>query len=248
MPIQPDHIEAIVFDYANTLVEFSHAQIDACDRRLAETLTAHFGAPDPERMRHIRARQRVAPYHGNPPDFAENNLVDISNELVRELYGEEPRREALNAILKTRFDAFVETIRVTPDVFDLLDVLREDYRLALISNYPCPHAIHESLKRIGLFRYFESIVISGEVGYIKPHPLPFRVVCEEMMLKPEQALFVGDNWRADIQGAKQAGMQAVWLTRWANPEGFEPAPGDAEPDAVIEHLDQLPSLWASPPA
>lgn len=239
MALQTTDVQAVVFDYGNTLIEFNHEQIEACDRRLTETLERHLGPHDPEVLTALRQRQRVAPYSGNPPAFRENNLADLARETVQTLYGVEAEKPVLDAILKTRFEAFVEIIHVEPEVFELLDELGGRYRLGLISNYPCGFALRESLKRFGLDRYFQSIVVSGDVGFVKPHELPFRVLCEELTIDPSQAVYIGDNWLADVQGAGRVGMQAVHMTRWGNPENFQPGPGDLPAHAAIQHLNDL---------
>ena len=50
---------------------------------------------------------------------------------------------------------------------------------------------------------------------------------------------LGDNWLADVQGAKRLGMQMIRTMQYEAPERFDPQPGDFEPDAVIEHITQL---------
>ncbi len=236
-------IKAIVFDYGNTLVEFGPDQVSACDAALAATLAEHFGPPDPDRLKAIRNRNRMAPYHGDPPEYRENNLPQISLDLVRELYGVEPPRPALNAILRTRFQAFVDAVAAPDYLPDLLETLHQRYRLGLLSNYPDGHAIRASLQKTGLDRYLETVVVSGDVGHVKPHPLPFRVLLSEMMLTPDEVLFVGDNWLADVQGARRAGLTVVHLRQWTPAETFHPQSGDLLPDAEITHLSELPDLF-----
>ena len=86
------------------------------------------------------------------------------------------------------------------------------------------------------------MVVSGDVGYVKPHPRPFETAIKMLDLPPNEIVFVGDNWLADIQGAKRAGMQAIWSRQFATPEKFEPKPGDIEPNAQIDHLTELETL------
>jgi len=241
MTLDTKSLKAVIFDYGNTLIEFARPQIVACDTALANTLAKHFGPADLEKLQAIRNRDRVAPY--TPPEYKENNMVEISTNLVRELYGVEPSQEQLADVLRTRFEAFVRVVKAEPHAFEVLKYLRKKkYKLGLLSNYPDADAIRETLKRTGIDEYLDAAVISGDLGVVKPHPLPYQVVLEELKVKAHQAVLVGDNWLGDIQGAKQARLQAIFITQWETPEKFPKEDHHVEPDAVIGHLEELVDL------
>ena len=61
----------------------------------------------------------------------------------------------------------------------------------------------------------ESLVISSEVGYRKPHPSFFRAACAHLGLPPEHVLCVGDDPENDVRGAIRAGLSALLLDRSA---------------------------------
>ncbi len=239
-----DGIKAVVFDYGNTLIEFSARQTHACDDRLAATLTAMFGPHDPHALRRIRRADRNAPYAGDPPEYRENDLGAITRSAVETLYGRIPTGDELQAILRTRFDAFVEIVTADPETPPVLEQLAPRFRLALLSNYPDAPAIRESLRRTGLARHLDPVLVSADIGRVKPHPLPFRLMQEALALPPGAILYVGDNWLADVQGSRRAGWRSVWVTRWSPPEEMPRAVGDLQPDAVIPALRDLPPLLA----
>ena len=58
--------------------------------------------------------------------------------------------------------------------------------------------------------FFEVILIEGELGYGKPDPRIFRQALERLRVSTNDAWMVGDNLQADIAGAKQVGLFAVW--------------------------------------
>lgn len=234
------NIKAIIFDYGNTLIEFGKAQITACDTALANALMKHYGPVDLGRLTAIRDRDRRAPYLS--PDYRENNLVEITTNMIRDLYGVEPSGEEMADILKARFDIFVRVVRAEAYVFEVLEQLAKRYKLGLLSNYPDGDAIRASLQITGLARYFDAVVVSGDLGVVKPHPVPFLTMMRALRVKPSQAVLVGDNWLGDVQGAKQAGMSAIFIQQWPPPEEFEPEDHHIEPDAVIGHLSELLQL------
>jgi putative hydrolase of the HAD superfamily len=242
MPLNPNPIRAIVFDYGNTLIRYGHAQLRAHGDSIAEALARLIGPPDLDRLNAIRARWRLAPYEGDPPAYRENNLARTITEMVRELYGVEPSAEIVNELLETRYHSFIRLVEAEPHVEEVLARLAKRYTLGLCSNYPDGPAIRGSLDKTGLTPYFRSIVVSGDLGYIKPHPILFATCLRELDVTAPQVLFVGDNWLADVQGAKRVGMQIAHMRRWEPPEQFEAQPGDYAPDATITHLTQLETL------
>src|SRR3546814_19281552 len=67
---------------------------------------------------------------------------------------------------------------------------------------------------LGLTEVFEHVVISCDVGYMKPHPRIFHNALELMGVESEDAVLVGNSHRADVEGAKTLGMTTIWR-RWA---------------------------------
>ncbi len=66
-----------------------------------------------------------------------------------------------------------------------------------------------------LHKKFEIVVISSEVGMAKPDPRIFMMACAALGVSPSEAIYVGDLYDLDVQGAQNAGLQPVWLRRRA---------------------------------
>jgi FMN phosphatase YigB (HAD superfamily) len=120
--------------------------------------------------------------------------------------------------------------------------LQTRFRLGLLSNYPDGPAIRSSLQRIGIESFFSSIVVSGEIGYVKPHRRPFEEILRQMGATPGESIFVGDNWLGDIQGAKRLGLRAIHTRQFVPYEIFDRQAGDHDADGVVEHLLDLEKL------
>ena len=231
--------QVLVFDYGNTLIEFGPRQLAYQARALEARLSEWFGPVNGERVREVRGRQITDPYRN---DFVENRFDQVYIELVREVCGAELTPEQLALLLKERMEVFHESIEAQPGVLELLQRLKQTYRLGFISNFPCGESIRTSLQHMGLHDLFESIVISGEVGRIKPHPQIFETLLEQMQVTPESCLYIGDNWLADIQGPKRLGMQAIHLRQHEAYETFDREEGHHDADAVISNLQELPAV------
>lgn len=233
-------LDAVWFDYGNTLVPFSIETLDGLNGDLEAVLSGLFGPVDRARLDEIRDRDRHRPYQG---EFRENDLREISVQMVHDLFGCEPTQEQVECILQTRYDSFLRHVCVTESIAPLLGRLGGRYGLGLVSNYPDGRVIRQSLVNLGLAEYFgDRVVVSGDVGHAKPHPLPFQTLMGRMGLRPDRVLYVGDNWLGDIQGSKRLGMRAALIRQHELIERFDPAPGDLEPDVVIEHIEELAVL------
>jgi putative hydrolase of the HAD superfamily len=95
-----------------------------------------------------------------------------------------------------------------PHVREVLDVLRERYRLALVTDAQSAYTRGE-LHKVGLLDYFDPIVISGDHGYRKPDRRLFQFALDGMGVAAENALYVGNDMHRDIFGAREAGMPTV---------------------------------------
>ena len=143
--------------------------------------------------------------------------------------------ELLAGLKDVYFSCFVAS--PVPGVEELLAELSGRYELAVISNSMSswPRVF---LERERLARYFKAIVISGEVGWKKPHRRIFQVALTRMGLEASEAVHVGNSPEDDILGAKSVGMRAVLL--W--PSGGADASWPVEPDATIRSLGELPRV------
>jgi FMN phosphatase YigB (HAD superfamily) len=106
---------------------------------------------------------------------------------------------------------------------------------------------HQEMRDLGLADIFEATVISCEIGYMKPHPRIFQYTLEQMGVEAEEAVMVGDNLRADVEGAKTLGMIAVWRRPPAGElvEATEDEPevtGPLAPDYTIDSIGELKGL------
>ena len=101
---------------------------------------------------------------------------------------------------------------VFPDVMPAVEAMRAaGLRLGVISNFVWGglELIHE----LELARHFEALVISARVGFQKPHRGIFDHALRAVSVDPERAVHVGDSYKADVLGARRAGIGAVLIDR-----------------------------------
>ncbi len=134
-----------------------------------------------------------------------------------------------------------DTLRLYPDVHDVLPSLRRRHSIALVTN-GASDTQRANLRVLGIERYFEAIVISGEVGVAKPDRRIFGMALRELGVEPENVWHIGDDLRTDVAGAHAAGLTAVWLNR----SGRLWSEGDPEGNYEIRSLTALPGLLQRP--
>ncbi|MBI4258095.1 MAG: HAD family hydrolase, partial [Thaumarchaeota archaeon] len=83
------------------------------------------------------------------------------------------------------------------------------FRLGVVTNFTYAPVVHKVMQRLGIDGYFQTIVISDEVGYRKPHPKMFEAALQALAAEPAEAVMVGNDPLEDIGGAKSLGLGAV---------------------------------------
>ncbi len=232
----PQNIDAIIFDYGNTLVPFSHDTVANMNAAIERVLLEHFGQVDRTALDAVRARDRMLPYEN---EHRENHLPTITGNMIRSLYQVEPEPHIIETILAARYDSFLDSVLPSDGVADLLTDWKKQYKLALLSNYPDGDVVRESARQVGVFDFFDAELVSGDIGWAKPHRAMYDTIVERLGVPAERCLMVGDNWLADIQGSKRAGMFAAHITQYETVEHFEPGPEDSPADMTIATLAEL---------
>ena len=236
MAIDQSRVKAVIFDYGNTLIEFVARHADHCLNALAAGLESEFGPVDRALLKTRCDAHRMKPYQG---DYRENDVAAFTQQLVRELYDCDATPTQIYHLMHARRKAFVDVIEAPDFVHGFLHRMQSCYPLAMISNFPCGQSLRESLARTGIDQFMQAVVVSGDLGFVKPHPVVFETILDQLNIQPDQAVYIGDNWLGDIQGSKKLGMQAVFICQYNTLEVFEPKPGDLQPDLTIHHLLEL---------
>ncbi len=85
--------------------------------------------------------------------------------------------------------------------------------------------------------HFDFVLTSAACFYRKPHPRAFEIALARWNIPPEEAVMVGDSLQADIFGAKNLGMKAIWITRRAQFTADEEQ--RIQPDFSLSELNEL---------
>jgi putative hydrolase of the HAD superfamily len=203
-------IKVITFDAGNTLIRLS--------RPVGITYAAvakRFGAElNPVDLEHgFRAAWKTVPrlpdVPGPRPDDGRSWWRDVVIQTLENARAEvEPFDDFFNAVYHEFTLAGVW--RLEPGALELLQDLRHaGFRLGIISNFDL--RLREILKHVSVLDLFEQIIVSSQVGAEKPSPRIFEEALRRFAVEPAELLHVGDEERADGEGARALGIQAFIL-------------------------------------
>jgi putative hydrolase of the HAD superfamily len=218
-------IDAVLFDLDNTLVNrklaFSQYTDQFIDTYLVET------EPD--------ERNRIFEYIREADRDGYRSKKELYMELLKELNWK--RETSLDELLNHWFAEFFKCTVLMDGAVEVLEHMQKNgMKLGLITN-GSTHAQHAKINQVGLWDHFNVIIVSDDVQIKKPDRRVFDMALQQLDVKPERSIFIGDHPTNDIEGARKAGMNVVWF------QGFREWDKSIEkPNYVITHLKELENI------
>ena len=231
-------MKAILFDFGQTLVNSADG-FKAAEKEAKEKLYADL---DPDAVTwdlFLGEYRKLRKAFHQKSNFSRTTIW----QAVYDTFAAKPDPDQLQAWEERYWEQVKKHTTPFPETLDVMEALNKQYRLGLITNTQGQPST--GTHRIALFpeleRFFEVIVVAGEKDIPpKPDPQPFQKCLEAMNLAPKEAVYVGDDWRIDICGARDMGIQPVWLQHHSVKRNW-PEVGPFEPTITsLEALSGLP--------
>ncbi len=121
-----------------------------------------------------------------------------------------------------------------PRVKEVLDILKTEYKLAIVTDAQSCYARAE-LNKAGILDYFDPIIVSGDFGYRKPDKRLFQSALDQIDVAPKNAIYIGNDMYRDIYGAGNAGMKTVMFNSDQGTKVYH----DTKPDYDISDYREL---------
>ncbi|MBP6039174.1 MAG: YjjG family noncanonical pyrimidine nucleotidase [Flavobacterium sp.] len=122
--------------------------------------------------------------------------------------------EISDAIIDQISDDYINYLPEHNHLFDgaieILDYLKPNYKLHIITN-GFASVQSKKLNNSNIVHYFDTITNSEMAGVKKPHPTIFDFALSLANASKEESLMIGDSYEADIVGAQEAGIEAVFF-------------------------------------
>lgn len=229
--VQHNKYKHIFFDLDHTLWDF--------DRNAEETLQELYGTYELKALGLSSSAEFIKTYTGNNHQlWADYHLGKISKQTLRETRFKKTFLDMglTPELIPVEFeDDYVRLcpykMNLFPYTHEILEYLQRKYTLHLISN-GFKEATAVKVSNTGLDKYFQNIIISELVGVNKPDKAIFTHAINLAGAENSESLMIGDSLEADVYGALNFGMDAIYF----NPMNL-PKPEDIP--LQITHLKDL---------
>jgi putative hydrolase of the HAD superfamily len=232
-------IRHILFDLGGTLM---HARGDwlpifeRADQALTNKLHEHHITLD---TKIFRARMQDY-YAQRDKDFRETTYHFVLRELLKELGYAEVAESVVRSALDAMFSVTQSNWVLEDDALGVIQKLKSSgYHLGIFSNAGDDQDVRDLVKKFDIHPYFDFVLTSAACYYRKPHARAFEIALAQWSIPPEDAVMIGDSLEADILGAKNLGMQTIWIKRRAQFTADELAAQRIHPDFSLNELDWL---------
>ncbi|SCC33706.1 A0A023P6H9 (2-haloalkanoic acid dehalogenase) [Bacillus wiedmannii] len=181
-------------------------------------------------------------------DTVKNNMLQKFKEYDKREYGISDK----TIVLESLFDEFAPKYRLPRDYIQdfwnlnfpkcfsidqntihFLNHIKRHFKIGIITN-GSTHRQKAKIINTNLNNYFDTIIISEEVGLSKPDKRIFELALNKLNVQPEDVLFIGDDLEKDIAGPQNANIKGVWF----NPQRIKNTT-QIQPYAEINTLDSL---------
>jgi putative hydrolase of the HAD superfamily len=207
-------IKAVFFDFYNTLASYTPPR-EEIYINAAREFGVDLGAKalfSSLSMADIfyRNENLRSPIDKKSPEEQINFYIEYVTSIMGGAGDEISREQALKILAKIR-EVKWEFIAYD-DVLPTLETLKKrGLVIGLISNVA--QDMESTFTRLGLQPYLNFKVTSAEVGYDKPHPEIFEAALKKAEVKPNESLYIGDQYQIDIVGARGVSIKAILIDR-----------------------------------
>lgn len=231
------NVEVVLFDLFDTLLllESDEVYYQPCLSKMHQFLTKNGVSVSFDDFNRVYFDVRDRFYSESRESLEEPHFnVRVSQTLQSLGYDFDASNPIVVGATMAFADEFMLYVSLDKDAIDVLRKLHERYKIGLVSNFGIPECGRKLLKIYDLEKFFDFIVISGEVNQRKPSPKIFERALKALDVNASRAVFVGDMLDLDIMGPKTVGMKTILIER-------KPMNKDVgtKPDRVIKNLSEL---------
>lgn len=131
-------------------------------------------------------------------------------------------------------------ISLFPDAAEALEKYWKTHRLALLTD-GYASSQRRKIEALGISRYFETLVVTDELGreFWKPHPRAYEEVTTRLRCRPDECTYIGDNPRKDFVTARKLGWKTVQIRRPLGEYSAFTEDSSFNADRIIDSLYQF---------
>ncbi|HSS20778.1 MAG TPA: HAD-IA family hydrolase [Pyrinomonadaceae bacterium] len=204
-----ENTRAILFDFGDTLASLSPTK-EELFIQAAASLGVELSLPV------VRRAYQIVDFHNKYSSVNVKDRADFYrsyNEQLCEAIGISSHFDDLQPRLVEHFKEH-KSWQLFEDVLPVLSLIQQKgIPLGLVANWD--RDLPELTERLGIKQYFATIVSSQEAGVEKPDPAIFESALRKLSLPVgnDRVLYVGNEYRADVMGARSAGLTPILIDR-----------------------------------
>ena len=236
--------QAIFFDLGYTLINFEgdyQRVTQASYLALADELIRSVLKLDAP-VFITRFNETISAYYQSRDADLIERPVEIYLSRVLQAFGyTDTPEEVINQALTAMYRLTEGNWRLEDDAIPVLQQLKEyGCRLGMISNAANGENFNRLIDRFELRNFFDAIFVSAVEQVRKPDSRIYSRALKALGVEGSNSLMVGDTLTADILGAQNSGLRAIWITTRENHPDNLSMRDRITPDAVIRRLTELP--------
>lgn len=204
-----ENIDAVLFDCGETLVTLKPSR-EKIFMRAAQSIGVQVNE---ESVRRAYQLVDFGNKYSSVNKPQKNDFYRTYNSQLCDALGIAICFEQLHPTLSALFERETQWALVEGAQELLAELAQRNVKLGLVANWD--RDLASLAEQLGVKHYFDVVVASEEVGVEKPDPGIFRIALERLSLShsPERALYVGNEYRADVIGSRSAGLTPVLIDR-----------------------------------
>lgn len=192
-------IKRVIFDIDNTLIPWKKEYFKEIDKALTEHGIEH---TEEDYQKIVEAFNK---YENKYFSFDINLMTEFVREYTKKNYSKE-----------LIYDFIKRWSKCTPNepdktIVETLEYLKDKYEIVILTDwFQAPQK--DRLRKVNILKYFQ-YVYAAENTKRKPYKEAFLSAIGEN--KPEECIMIGDNFERDVEGAINAGLEAVYYTKYS---------------------------------
>ena len=231
-------IKGILFDLNGTLIDIYTTESDDQLYRVTTNYLDYYGvkiAPCELKRRFFELNRMQR--QQSEEDFPEFDVAKIFQQII----GDYHTRPLENTAELARSTAVVfraagrYKLECYDGVYEIMRDLKKRFLLGAVSDGQSLWAVPE-LQSVNLEDFFQTVVVSGDLGYRKPDIRLFKQALDALQLAPQEVIFVGNDMYRDVYGGHTAGMKTVFFKSNQGDHDYH----GADADYIIYNFKELP--------
>lgn len=197
--------EVLIFDADDTLFDFSYAEKSAIKKIIINKIEQK------DFEKYFQIYKGINKQVWNEREQKLITFDELKSERFRRFFNAvnlklDPEEAGKKYLLNLS-----KVTKLLPNVYKIINKLSKDFRLVILTN-GLTSVQKPRLTNSKIFKFIELHIISEEVGYSKPEPEIFQIVCQSLnYYDKSKLLMVGDNYSSDILGGINFGIDTCWI-------------------------------------